>query len=378
LAVLAGALALALAIFLSSRPPQEPAVQPSPGMQIGDGYVKVHPQAAAWRYLEFATAGLERALAPLPAPGRIVFDERRSAAVTAPLAGRIERIGIELGQTVRRGEPLIAIRSTAVPDLRRDASLASATARMRRTALERVRALAEVQAVPQKDVLNAEQELREAELALAAALDKKRVLQITSFGASGLYWIKAGQDGTIVDRRALIGMEVGPERDEPLAVIARLDEVIVIADVVDAEAALIEEGQAAELSLTSQLAERHSGRVEHVARIVDPTRRTVAVRVRVSNKELRLRPNAYARVTFSPKEQPMVVIPTDAVVTDDDHSVVFSRRDVEGGAFRLDRRAVTTGRSRDGRVEIVSGLQPGEIFVSRGALLVLNAIDLAD
>ena len=36
------------------------------------------------------------------------------------------------------------------------------------------------------------------------------------------------------------------------------------------------------------------------------------------------------------------------------------------------------GRNREGRTEILSGLAAGEIFVSRGALLILNAIDLAD
>ena len=196
-----------------------------------------------------------------------------------------------------------------------------------------MRSLAEVQAVSQKEVLNAEQELREAELALAAAIDKKRALQIGAYGASGLYWIRAGQDGTVVERRSLIGMEVGPDRDEPLAVIAQLSEVIAIADVVD-EAALSRRAarRGGPLLATGR---SFTGRVEHVARIVDPHRRTVAARVRVPNTQGRLRPNAFARITFAPRSQHVVIIPADAVVTDDNRSVVFVRRQVEGGAFRL-------------------------------------------
>jgi cobalt-zinc-cadmium efflux system membrane fusion protein len=376
-AVLVVAAASATLIATRDRRPARAAPPRTRRMQIGQGFVEVHPEGATWRYLDFATARAEPALAPLPAPGRIVFDERRSAAVTAPLPGRIEKVAAELGQVVRRGEELIAIRSTTVPDLRREADLAGATVRLRRTSLERVRALAELQALPQKDLLNAQQDLREAELALAAAMDKKRALQIGAFGSSGLYWIRAGQDGTVVERRALIGMEVGPERDEPLAIIARLDEVIAIADVVDAEAAQVKEGDAAEVALSSHPGEPFAGRVEHVASIVDPSRRTVAIRVRVANPGGRLRPNAFARITFGPREAPVVIIPGEAVVTDDDKSVVFVRREAAGGAFRLERRPVTVGRSRDGRTEILAGLAAGEIFVSRGALLILNAIDLA-
>jgi membrane fusion protein, heavy metal efflux system len=378
LAVVVVVAAAALLTLRGTGSPERVTEPRAPAMQVGRDFVKVHPQTPAWRYLGFDTAKAEPALAPLPAPGRILFDEKRSAAVTAPLPGRIEKVTAELGQAVREGAELIAIRSTTLPDLRRDAEVAGATVRMKRTALERVRGLADVQAVPQKDVLVAEQELREAELALAAAMDKKRALQIGAFGASGLYWIRAGQDGTVVERRALAGMEVGPERDEPLAIVARLDEVIAIADVVEAEAALIEEGQLAEVSLSSRSPETFPGRVEHVGRIVDPARRTVAVRVRVVNKDGQLRPNAFARISFSPGKQPLVIVPSEAVVTDDDRSVLFVRHEVEGGAFRLDRRPVNVGRTRDGRTEILAGLAVGETFVSRGALLILNAIDLGE
>jgi multidrug efflux pump subunit AcrA (membrane-fusion protein) len=64
------------------------------------------------------------------------------------------------------------------------------------------------------------------------------------------------------------------------------------------------------------------------------------------------------------------------VVTDDEHSFVFVQ--LHEPAHGLQRREVVTGRQREGRVEIASGLLPGETYVGKGALLLLNAIDLAN
>jgi hypothetical protein len=72
-----------------------------------------------------------------------------------------------------------------------------------------------------------------------------------------------------------------------------------------------------------------------------------------------------------------VVVPSDAVVTDDQKSVVFIRRSIPGGKVRLERREVQPGRVRDGKTEVLSGLAEGESYVARGALLLLNALDLA-
>jgi len=66
-------------------------------------------------------------------------------------------------------------------------------------------------------------------------------------------------------------------------------------------------------------------------------------------------------------------VPAEAVVTDDQQSFVF----VRGAGDALQRREVALGRQRAGQVEIVRGLSPGETYVTKGALLLLNAVDLA-
>jgi multidrug efflux pump subunit AcrA (membrane-fusion protein) len=96
----------------------------------------------------------------------------------------------------------------------------------------------------------------------------------------------------------------------------------------------------------------------------------------VPNADKLLRPNAFVQVTFASDGPRRVVLPAEAVVTDDQRSFVFVRSADQ--PQRLERRLVTPGRRSEGQVEIVDGLAPGETYVAKGAILLLNAVDLAD
>ena len=117
------------------------------------------------------------------------------------------------------------------------------------------------------------------------------------------------------------------------------------------------------------------GSVDHISEVVDAHRRTVEVRVRSENKDRLLRPNAFVEVVPNPiGSVKRIRIPDSAVVSEGTKSVVFVAR----GPGRLEPVEVVTGRRRDGEVEIRSGLAVGTRFVSKGALLLLNQVDLAD
>lgn len=337
--------------------------------------VLLEPDGPQLRYVHVETARSGPALPPVPAPARVTVLESSAAPVFAPLAGRIEQVVVQLGQAVKAGQKLVAIRSSSVPELGRDIESARAALSVRTAAVERVRALVALRAVPEKDLLLAEQERREAEIALRAAESKRRSLKLGAPARDGLYWISAPRAGTIVDRRALVGMEVGPDRTEPLLTVAELGELVVVADLLEGDVAGLAAGQKA-LVESAPGEPGIEGTVEYVAAVVDPLRRTVGVRVRVSNPGHRLRPNAFAQVTFAPPDQGgRIVVPAEAVVTDGQRQVVFVA--VPGAdARRFDRRPVRVGRTRDGKTEIVDGLREGESYVARGALLLLNALDL--
>jgi membrane fusion protein, heavy metal efflux system len=363
---------LALAALLLA-PRHAVEVARKPGFTVNGDRIAINAGAPAWSYVELAQATLGAPLPPKPVPGHVAVDEALSEQVLAPLTGRVESVSARLGQRVEKGDRLATVRSVALVDLSKEIDQLRREESAKAQTLQRVRSLVAVRAVPEKDLVAAEQEFGQAQLAREAAELKLRSLEVQP-GSEALYGITAQRGGVVVERNVLPGQEVGPERGDPLMVIADLDEVIVTADVPEVDVGDLQLGQEAQITSASFGGRELGGRVEYISEVVDPQRRMVNVRVRVPNPERLLRPNAYVQVAFAPVGEPRVVVPAGAVVTDDQESVVFVRSGGEGGP--LERRPVVTGHQRTGQVEITSGLTAGETYVTRGAILLLNAVDL--
>jgi len=354
--------------WLHGSPPT-PKGPPEPTI---DGNAIILPiDAPQWGYLVLAVASETPALAPLPAPGVVHFDERRTASVGTPLPGRVERVQVRAGDRVKRGDRLFSVRSGALADLARELKAATSDFGTKKRIADRTRELVGLKAASEKDQLTAESDERDAQFALDAAVAKRQSLQ-AEIADDSLFWVTAPQDGTVVDLNVNASQEVTPEAEAPLLRIADLAEVIVLTDVQEHDAVDLAVGMpvtiqtpAGDVSLP--------GTIEHVGEVVDPKRRSVGVRVRAENADGALRPNAFVEVAREPdRTHQRVQVPAEAIVTDGDESVAFVVRD-QG---RLERVPVTVGRQRDGQLEVRSGLAPGDRYVAKGAILLLNAINL--
>jgi len=358
---------LALAVLAGcSAPPDAELKTP-----IADAQgVTLASDAPQWKYLTVAVAEEGPPLAPLPVPAHVELDPRRSSAVGTPLPGRVESVLVRAGSRVQKGDKLFSVKSGAYVELDKDTALARAQVNVNDRLAARARELLELKAVAEKDVLAADAQLEESRLALKAAESKQRSLAVTAEG-DGLFWVRAPRAGTIVDLGVSPGIEVVPEREAPLARLSDLDEVLVIADVPENDIAGVTVD--AGVTIKSQAGEKE-GFVEYISEVVDPRRRTVEVWVRAGNADRLLRPNGFVEVSLHPDaSKPVVKVPDAAVVTRGTSNAVF----VVAAPGRLEPRSVRPGRRRDGQTELREGLTPGTRFVSRGALLLLNQVDLA-
>ena len=365
--------AVAAALMTASGCERGHVGAPSPTSVHGN-VVELRPEAASWNYVELAKAATAPALPPVPVPARVAVDESRSSSVVAPLAGRVDAVAVQLGQRVQTGNRLLSIRSAAFVDLFRQIDILRAKEAAHTKVVDRVRDLVRLKASAEKDLIAAEQDINQSRLSRESAEAKLRSLSVESAG-EGLYWIKAPRSGIIVNRNALVGQEAGPDRGDPLLQIAELDEVIVKADVPEADVADLKDGGKATVTSAAIQDRTFPGTIEHIGLVVDPERHMVDVRVRVPNVDGLLRPNGFVQVEFTPNGRTPVVVDDQAVVTDDQQSYVFVQASDQSG--RLERKLVRTGRRRDDKVEIVQGLQAGDTYVSKGAILLLNAMDLA-
>jgi Cu(I)/Ag(I) efflux system membrane fusion protein len=138
------------------------------------------------------------------------------------------------------------------------------------------------------------------------------------------------------------------------------------AEVYEAELAHVAVGTPAEVTLPYLPGQRFEARVAYVYPSLQADRRTARVRLEMPNPGGALRPDMYATVTLRQPLGEALTVPDTAVLHAGDRSFVF----LDLGDGRLRPQQVETGRSGDGRVEILAGLEAGQPVVVSGTFLV--------
>ncbi len=319
---------------------------------------------------------LGQALSLPPVTARIAALEVNTAPSYAPLDSRIDHVVVKLGETVAAGARLALLRSGDLASMLRDLRASSALAQTKRALAARMQVLVEARGASSNDLLVARNDLRDAELQARTAESRLKSLSIEPDG-DNLYWLLAARAGVVTQLEATPGQQVGPSRDRPVVTLADLDTVLVLADVPQQDASALHIGDPVDIRILGDNDSIGSGVIENISQVVDPERQTLPIRIRAANPEHRLRPNAFVEAHFGAgpaAPRTMLLVPTEAVVSDGLESVVFVQ--TEPGRFH--RTEVTVGRQRGKRTEIRAGLKPGDRIVTRGALLLLNALDLED
>ena len=177
--------------------------------------------------------------------------------------------------------------------------------------------------------------------------------------------VYAESDGVVARLGIRDGMYVTPATE--LMSIADLDRVWVQVEVFERQSAWVEAGQRAEVQLDYLPGKRWHGTVDYVYPELDPNTRTLKVRLRFENPTTVLRPNMFASVTiFGTPTDTVVHVPREALIRGGAvDRVVLAERN---GRFRS--QAVVPGIESGDRVEIRSGVAPGDRVVTSGQFLI--------
>lgn len=370
IAIFASGLAILAAVSFHRKPPPEASA--AAGMKVTSSAVSIANGAPQWKVLKLGpvVAPTERWSDPYPA--RFKVDEAFASKVGSPLSGRVTNVFIELGQPVKAGQPLFAVASPDIAELRAGQQKAAVDLDVAKAAYERIKAMVEARALPAKDELESDQQLRQAELALKLAQTKLSSLKVSSSGDNE-FKVLAPRDGAVIEKAVLPSQHV--DSDDTLVSIADLDAVWVVADLFEADAVGLSTGMKARVTSPSLPGFQAEADVERVSSVVDPERHTVGVRVKLANADGRIRPNTFAEVRFlSAAAGGSTEIAASALVSDGPKQYVY----VQDTPGHFVRRDVVAGAVRDGRISIVSGLKAGETVVEQGAVLLDNQIELSN
>jgi cobalt-zinc-cadmium efflux system membrane fusion protein len=153
---------------------------------------------------------------------------------------------------------------------------------------------------------------------------------------------------------------------QPLMTIADLGTIWVTALVPEKDAASVTKDQEAEVNLLAYPGRTLRGKVLFVSDVVEPDSRRSKVRIAFANADYSLKPNMFATVTLLGAARTRIVLPTSALLMNNDRTTVF----VAVAPWTFERRIVEPELEEGQTVSIASGVRPGDQVVVRGGILL--------
>jgi cobalt-zinc-cadmium efflux system membrane fusion protein len=227
-----------------------------------------------------------------------------------------------------------------------------------------------------QDWQQAQSDLTAATTAYAAVRNRLRILgksevEITALESAQtidpVATLSAPISGVVVDRQLGPGQYLQSGSGTPVYTIADPSNVWLLANVRETDAGLVHLGQAVEVHVLAYPKRPFKARVTYVAAELDPVTHRLPVRAEIDNRDGALKPEMFATfriLTGDAAEAPAV--PEGAVVYEGNAAHVW----VAAGEGLLAYRAIRTGRSNDGLIEVLDGLKPGERVVTKGGLFI--------
>jgi len=271
-----------------------------------------------------------------------------SVLLRPEVAGRITAFGFAEGMPVRKGDMLVQL-DESIP--RAELAQAEANLALARANAARAQELFARGAgsAANRDQAMAALRTGEAAVELARArLEKFRLLA----PFDGVVGLRRVSPGAFVD----VGQEiVNIESLDPITLEFRVPEVALPA---------LRSGQRIELRVDAYPDRSFSGEIYAIDPAVDPAGRSIAIRARLANADLALRPGLFARVVLTLREVPdAVLVPEAAIVPFGGRILVM--KVVDG---RAQPQPVALGLRRDGLVQVVSGLAAGDVVITAGQM----------
>ena len=313
------------------------------------------------------------------AVGNIDYDEDLSVQVFPAYQGTIIATLVQLGAEVRIDEPLYTIKS---PDLIQAESTligAAATFELTNRELARVRGLAGIAEREREQAISDQQT---AEGALKAARDAVRVFgktdaeidqMIASRRIDPALIVRSPIPGKITSKNAQPGWLVQPGNLPAPYSVADVALKWMLANVAESEIPLFHLGQPVEVRVVSYPNRVFLGRVAKIYESVDPGTHRGTIRSEIADPKDELHPGMLANFVIRVKAPiDATAIPAAGVVREADGTMTVW---VTADRRRFVQKDVKVGLRKDGWVEILEGLRPGELAVTDGAVFLSNMLE---
>jgi len=337
--------------------------------------VSLTPEAVERTGIKLAEVKSQASGSGLTVPGTVMSNAYRDTKVNALVGGIVRQVAVELGASVRRGEPLAVIFSAELADAQMKYLSMRAMLEADHKKLERTQKLVTLGSASRQELEEVTAVHTGHETEVAAARQRLLLLGLSSDRVATLetaaqvvseVTVPSPADGLVISRTVNPGQVVNSGQE--LFIVTDLSTVWVIGDLYERDFPRVRVGSQATIMIPSTPDRPLKGRIAYIDPRVDAATRTAKVRVEVPNRgELRL--GMFVTVSFETGvSERVTVVPRAAVQMIGERAVVYAP--VEGEEGKFVERTVKLGVPMGEVVQVLDGVKPGEKVVTDGSFFL--------
>lgn len=268
------------------------------------------------------------------------------ANIAPQIAGRIEKIYFEVGDHVSKGQKIVDMDSLQylqtkiqLQNIEKDSP--------------RMKALHEAGAISDQQYDQHQTNLDVTKTALKNLHNNISIYSPVNGVVTGKYF----------EDRELFIMSPNSSGDVAIVTVMQINPVKVLVNISETFYPMIRLGMRADVKLDLYPNKEFEGRVYRIHPTIDPLTRTFVVEVEVPNAKEELKPGMFARVNLNLGHAERILVDDVAVMKQAGSNDRYVYVIESGVAIR---KNVKIGRRIENKLEIISGLKPGEVVVKAG------------
>ncbi|MFV1975090.1 MAG: efflux RND transporter periplasmic adaptor subunit [Candidatus Scalindua sp.] len=346
------------------------------GEHADEHSVQITPQEMKDFDVEVAEALPGKLLIDLHLPGEVVYDPSRVVHIVPRVPGIVTKVHKEIGDQVREGEVLAILESRELASAKANYLAAIEILSLAEATYNREKKLWDKNISSEREYLDAQTKLAEARIQLhksqhqlmALGFSKEYVKELKHGSEDmSLFEITSPFSGTIVKKHITLGEKVNDQN--PVFTVADFSTVWVYLTVYQGDLESVHTDQP--VTIREQQSQHSAkSRVDYVTPFVEESTRTATARVILDNSKGKWHPGAFVSGKVIIDEFEVgIAVPLTALLVIEEKNVIFVKTD-DG----FEPRQVTPGRKDEVNIEILSGLNRGEHYISRGGFTLKSEL----
>lgn len=343
----------------------KPAEDAPPQFVRSNGYIYIPEYSPLRQRISVGAVETATIRRQVSAPATVEAMPAKRANIFPPAGGRIVQLFVNMGQSVRAGQPLFEIYSPDMAEVQTEFISARSSLQQAERELRRREELHRRGIAPLRELEEARTEFEIAQSELEGAALKLRIMGMEEQDLGRALVVRSPINGRVVDLAVAPG-EFIAEPEEPLMIIADLSTVWVTANIQEKDIRFVQPGADVLARFSAYPGETWEGTVLFISDILDEETRTTRVRIEFVNEDNKLKPGMFATVNFLSQPAPAIVLSPRAVLQRRDYSYVYTQTE----PFTFEMRQVRTGELIDDQLVILEGLTEGEMVITQNAVML--------